>query len=192
MEFYLQYHGKLKSNAGPDEKHKIRQAFHKQLKNLFEFRPFSEEITNKYWNLEFAKSPPENEKSLVAIKEKGGYCFAPIVLSNWHTVAKLDITMLWKDTPGNIVGNGGDIDNRLKTLFDALSAPVHIEQFPKVPPAADESPFYCLLEDDKLITDVSVKTERLLIECNDKASVSLFIRVKISTISMTWANMAFM
>lgn len=104
-------------------------------------------------------------------------------------IAKLDITLLWKDAPGNIIGSG-DIDNRLKTLFDALTPPIHVEQIPTEPPAEDETPFYCLLEDDKLITDVSVRTERLLTDV-DESEVSLFIKVKMQPLSMIWANTVF-
>jgi hypothetical protein len=46
----------------------------------------------------------------------------------------------------------GDIDNRLKTLFDCLTLPDPNQGYEAETPAQDELPyFYCLLEDDRLI-----------------------------------------
>jgi hypothetical protein len=61
-----------------------------------------------------------------------------------------------------------DVDNRLKTLFDALRMPDSPEELGagteqgKVSPDADEDPFYVLLQDDREITHVSVMTDTLL------------------------------
>src|ERR1700730_3830664 len=67
--------------------------------------------------------------------------------------------------PGDVLT---DIDNRLKTLFDALRKAKGPQELGagtssgQVAPDADEKPFYVLLEDDKLITDVAVTTDMLL------------------------------
>jgi hypothetical protein len=56
-----------------------------------------------------------------------------------------------------------DIDARLKMLFDALKVPNDAGQLGGYQqPEQDEDPFCCLLEDDQLITHVSVKTGVLL------------------------------
>jgi hypothetical protein len=54
------------------------------------------------------------------------------------------------------------LDNRLKTLFDALQMPAQRSELGSASPAADEDPFYCLLENDKLITKVGTTTAPLL------------------------------
>lgn len=65
--------------------------------------------------------------------------------------------------PGRIVTQGGDIDNRPKTLLEALKVPNLPNALPQgAVPAAGESPFFCLLEDDNLITGLNVETDRLL------------------------------
>jgi hypothetical protein len=101
---------------------------------------------------------------------------------------------LRRDHPGNLVSYGGDIDNRLKTLFDALRMPNTCDELAGVPPEADEDPFYVLLEDDALITKVSVTTDRLLLppvgeeHIND---VQLVIVVGVNVIAVTydhWSN----
>jgi len=62
-----------------------------------------------------------------------------------------------------MVGSGGDIDNRVKTILDALRVPAEPNAVPQGDaPRPDEVPFYCVLEDDKLVTALSVQTERLL------------------------------
>jgi hypothetical protein len=62
-----------------------------------------------------------------------------------------------------LVRNGGDIDNRVKVLFDGLRMPKSAAEIGGFAPEPDEDPFFCLLEDDSLITEVSVTTDRLLI-----------------------------
>jgi len=72
---------------------------------------------------------------------------------------------------------GGDIDNKLKTLLDAFSVP-QVNQVPaKDCPTTDEQPLFCLLEDDSLITSLEIKTGRLLRPSRTPADVSLLIHV---------------
>ena len=105
-------------------------------------------------------------------------------------VAELEVTLLWPQTPGNIITSGGDIDNRLKTLFDALKVPSEPSALPiGTIPQLGEEPFFCLLEDDSLIARVSVETDRLLEPCSDTSMVRLFIRVKTRNIGAQWKQL---
>jgi hypothetical protein len=55
-------------------------------------------------------------------------------------------------------------------------------------PQEDEDPFYCLLQDDSLITKISVDTDRLL-GSNEKSNyVQLLIKVRTKGLSSTWFN----
>ena len=73
---------------------------------------------------------------------------------------------------------GGDLDNRLKTLLDALRAPNDPQELPAgASPQSDEDPFYCLLEDDKLIIGLSVTNDRLLRPTANPKHVVLLIHV---------------
>lgn len=63
---------------------------------------------------------------------------------------------------------------------------------PGTVPAIDEDPFYCLLEDDSLVTQLSVEADRLLEPVRSKSEVVLIIRVRtkalkalIATFGMT-------
>lgn len=103
---------------------------------------------------------------------------------------KLDITILRPEEPGNLVTQSGDIDNRLKTLFDALTIP-DLQQIPPEDSARDgERPFHCLLEDDNLITEVHVTVDRLLGSNNDPHQVLMIICVDVSATQGTMENLA--
>jgi hypothetical protein len=93
----------------------------------------------------------------------------------------LDILFLRRDGPGSLIKSGGDIDNRLKVLFDGLRMPQGSEELCGDSPCQDEDPFYCLLEDDKLISKVQVETNWLLTPQGQGErihDVHLIIRVK--------------
>jgi hypothetical protein len=59
----------------------------------------------------------------------------------------------WEDLPR------GDLDNRLKTLLDALSVP---NQDQVIPDPTIDDPIHCLLEDDSLVSGLEIETRRLL------------------------------
>jgi hypothetical protein len=85
----------------------------------------------------------------------------------------LDILFLRRDVPGRVIGSGGDIDNRLKVLFDALRIPMDCT---KIPPSwipdDEEDPLHCLLDDDKLITTLNVTTDQLLTPMEEGEAVN--------------------
>jgi hypothetical protein len=61
------------------------------------------------------------------------------------------------------VTQGGDVDNRIKTLLDALKVPNDPSALPDgISLTEDEDPLFCLFEDDNLITSLAIKTDRLL------------------------------
>lgn len=179
MQFRLHYRGPLKSGGGPKDKQRLRRSFLPQLKNLWEQRPLVDQ-KDDFLDPNYA---------ITAIKQIGEWNFASIVNSNNHLIAALDIVLLQPEEPGKVITQGGDIDNRLKTLFDALSVPSKDGQIPpKDRPAPDEDPFHCLLEDDYLITTVSVTSDRLL-DSRQPGEVLLLIRVDVSCTKATLANL---
>lgn len=156
MRFTLYYRGLLTSNGGPKEKHELRRHFHRQLKELWTHKPLSDFVQSM-----LDKDQPE--QSLNVRRNIGAFDFAPLVCEKVSLLAELNITMFRPHAPGKLVGMGGDLDNRIKTLLDALKIPSEKDAIPKdAEPSSDESPFFCLLEDDKLITTLKVGTERLL------------------------------
>jgi hypothetical protein len=168
MEFYLKYDGPLKSNAGPKEKHLIREYFYPQMKKLWDIKPLRDCMDD------FLTS----ENKLSVLKEVDGVIFAPLVSSILKFICQLDITILWPEELGVISEFGGDIDNRLKTLFDALQCPDVNQIKPVKKNFNDKQPFFCLLENDKLVTSVNIRTHTLL-RYENKSDVSVLIHVMV-------------
>ena len=96
--------------------------------------------------------------------------------------------MLRPELPGGIVTSGGDIDNRLKTLFDALRVPgVPQEIALSTRQSSTREPNFTLLEDDALITRVNIETDRLL-AAPDPSQVRLIIRVNVRASQVIYGN----
>lgn len=170
MHFRLFYQGPLRSNGNPDHKHRIRRCFHSQLAQLWSQEPLKD--TMRAINLDPARGAALGTRA-------GGYLFVPLVSQALELVAAIEITMLRPEPPGRVITQGGDIDNRLKTLLDAMQIP-KVEQLPSTPnPASDENPFYCLLEDDVLVTSLSVTSDRLLAPTTSASEVILLVQIKL-------------
>ena len=74
---------------------------------------------------------------------------ALVVLAQLCLLAELDILMLRPEAPGAIISRG-DIDNSLKTLFDALRAPNNEQEVGgSARQSSWASPTFTLLEDDR-------------------------------------------
>jgi hypothetical protein len=95
----------------------------------------------------------------------------------------LDVLLL-RPADERFILKRGDIDGQVKTLFDALRIPENADETGGATPEADEDPFYCLLSDDRLITEVRVIDDQLLVlphEREVKATDSfVVIHVKIN------------
>ena len=177
MKFRLYYRGNLKANGKPKDKQALREAIHVQLKELWEQEPLSS-AAEDFLNL-------ENKNSTIKLIQ--GQQFSSIVNSVNHLVAKLDITFLRPEEPGRLVTQGGDIDNRLKTLLDGLSIPKE-GQITRESQFEDQKLLHCLLEDDNLITGLYVAVDRLL-DSQDKSEVVLIIHVTITATRVTFQNL---
>ena len=58
---------------------------------------------------------------------------------------------------------------------------------------ADPEPFYCLLEDDAMISTFSVRTDRLLLAPGEPEDrVHLVMEVKVAPLQMTAENLAYL
>lgn len=96
-----------------------------------------------------------------------GYRFIPLVTDKFSLRCSLDILFLRPEEPGLLI-RSGDIDNRIKTVFDALRMPDTLSEAGGVGPQTGEDPFFCLMENDKLISEVRVTTDQLLLLPQEK------------------------
>jgi len=190
MKFTLHYQGPLKSNGSPQDKHAIREALHTQLRDLWEHRPLAR---RKEKLLDPNRRPDSLSGGNNLIFSVGEHRFASIISSRLHTTATLDITLLRPEQPGTVFAQSGDIDNRLKTLLDALTIPPHLNALPKnFSPTRTQTPFFCLLENDALVTGVSIHTHRWLNpDAASRADVILIIQVTTATDEKTLENLDF-
>lgn len=184
MRFTLHYRGYLRANGASIHKHELRRCFHRQLAALWLQRPLSEDTK--------LLQPRGQEGNYSLVRERGLFTFVPLVSAEMNSIAELTVVLLRPEPPGGLITQGGDIDNRLKTLFDALTMPPQANSLPSgILPAADESPFFCLLEDDNLVTSVAVRTEQLLEPDVDRTIVDATIHVRTRVTRPTWGNGAF-
>lgn len=131
----------------------------------------------------------DDPKNVSVTQEIKGFTFKPLVTEKLCLISELTITMLRPEPPGSIVTHGGDIDNRLKTLLDSLKMPKETGEIPKTDfPQEGEDPFCCLLEDDKLISKLSVATDQLLEPNQDPSIVHLLIHVRTKATRVTFHN----
>jgi hypothetical protein len=213
MEFRLTYEGPLRSDtcrtdrvraARRKEKQEIRKQLHPQLKRWWEISPF----------LALGKTQPNRSGGPVrygypyekhgidALAQRfafNGYHFVPLVIRDLELFCNIDVLLLRLGSARSVLqhsdSSGGDIDNRFKVLFDALSIPRDAAHLgPYVQPDQDEKPFFVLLEDDSVITKATIESDFLLKPVSDRSDpsdVRVIITVKIRPIRLLVENAGF-
>ena len=160
VKFRLIYDGELPpaDKASADVKHAIRKQLHPQLRNLWDQEPVLQHVK---------RSKNGGLEAIATEYAAHGFRFVPLVRLANEMGCRVDVLMLMRQEPYIFSGVGaGDLDNRIKTLLDGLRMPTHqrsdFGSAANSAPADDEDPFYCLVEDDKTIYELAVKTDRLL------------------------------
>ncbi len=197
MDFRLIYKGPLpaaasgKGGSRVKDKHRLRKHFHKQLRELWQQHPdLKRQSELHYYKLlgQIHRVPagvPDTKPWIEHIADdhqRFGGRFVPLVTKEGGLTCSLDILFLRRDGPGNLIRSGGDLDNRIKVLMDGLRMPDTFPELGGFQIEPDENPFHCLLEDDALVTQISVTTDRLLTpqESNEGIhDVDLVIRVSV-------------
>jgi hypothetical protein len=198
VEFRLTYAGPLLAERNDKRRferslhvHNIRRQFHRQLAMLWEKHP------NLNYVFEIETKNPTIPNIVRQKFVENGFTWIPLVTKVEGVICKLDVLLLRPGPPGHALA---DIDNRLKTLFDALRKPHEPTELGSKSsrgqqvPGPEETPFYVLLEDDKLITHVAVATEMLLEpidNCPPEDAVRLVIGVTVRPYHVTQGNSHF-
>jgi len=182
MRFTLTYRGPLPANGSVRDKQDIRRQLHPQLKHLFTYPPLIHRVNTMLDEVQTLRP--------CIVERLNAFRFAPLVSSKYEMIATIELLFLRPEPPGRVITQGGDIDNRLKTLFDALRMPRVDSELPKGDiPQSGEDPFFCLLQDDALITGIDVKTDVLLDPTAQPSDAHLFIRVQTDLVNATFNNM---
>jgi len=193
--FALKYDGKLPADrmdkARAPEKNRIRHWFHRQLTTYWSSQP-----TLRFWaSLSMPEGAvDERQRGMVLSSDNpllehqgfykgrlGRFAFLPLVTRRNGRECDVKVALLRPGRAHSLV-TSGDLDNRIKTLFDCLRMPLKEEELEGL--AAHhlnyDEPFYSVLEDDSLIGSFSVETAELLVPDVPPDDVSVTIKVAIS------------
>jgi hypothetical protein len=183
VEFRLLYEGELlpsgNNKTRAPEKHAIRRSLHPQLRRQWQvnsaLRQLAGYLGTRYDPILLETEQEQFDHGIASIGKKWsmfGYEFVPLVTSA---------------EDASLLNNRGDIDGQVKTIFDALRLPNSPEQLGGMKPQHDETPFFCLFEDDKMISEVHLNADQLLllphqreVKAND-AFVVIHVRTNAKT-----------
>jgi hypothetical protein len=201
MEFRLTYQGPLFADRGANEvpqgrlihKHSIRRHFHEQLQELWNVDSRLKGHVRKrivtYDAPTGVTTSTSDLDELEKLHEIGGIKWVPLVTDRWGAVCSLDILFLRHEPKGGII-QSGDLDNRINTLFDALRMPEKKEIPDNLVLQNEPSPFFCLLSNDKLITEFRVTADRLLVP-NTKPDADVHLVIRVHTFIEDFQKAAF-
>jgi hypothetical protein len=217
VEFRLLYGGRLLGASRNDTrakmKHELRREFHPQLRQLWASNRNLDEYARHQCGWYTSKIAQENSSYTVAQNklqsmtnedfrkigiegishrwERNGFFFVPLITEELALRCSIDILFLRPENP-KFVMQSGDLDARVKTVFDALRIPANLDETGGMGPQEDEKPFYVLLEDDKLISEIRVTCDELLTLPKERAmnpnDSFLVIQVRLKMISRTSSN----
>jgi hypothetical protein len=193
MRFTLTHDGPLHVRGKAPVKQGVREAFHPQLVELWTYEPL---IHSRFLLDPRGQANPEDqyrlEPGLSVLTTVGGQVYAPLVSRKLKLNAELDVLLLRAGPAGSVLTGQGDIDNRLKVLFDALSVPTLQQVRPCAEGLGTEAnPLHTLLEDDDMVTRANVDTARLLGDY-PAGHVRAIIRVDVRPAAHLYANQPFL
>ncbi len=216
MRFRLTYEGPLQSTQGDPlngqrdrmaaHKQAVRKVFHAQLKQFWQANGFLRE--HRVHKGEFRVRPGVIPKMIGRLGgdwgqdaplaehvasnfTRNGYRFAPLVCEEFSLFCNLNILFLRADHELGVI-SAGDLDNRVKTLIDTLRMPKSANELRgNETPAEGEDPFFCLLEDDDLVTGLTVESDTLLDPKAANNDVKLVISVELKPDGVSMFNLGF-
>jgi hypothetical protein len=176
MKLTLRFRGELPSNGSPEEKHSIRWQLHLQLQAYWQKDSRLKDISKELKSLQVPtlKSsrfevirPIQGLRNFFWRHPLGGHNFVPLVTGVRESHCHLSMRFYRRTEDEGILFDGGDIDNRLKTFFDALQVPQSIEQMPASSrnPQGDAKEWpaiFCLVDNDRSITKLAIESFILL------------------------------
>lgn len=135
---------------------------------------------------DFSRIPQEPDRGWRPIEDQvptfKGYSFFSAI-SKGPVACNLAIRIERRGLPGSLFEHDGDLDNRLKTLLDALKVPRNENEVTDPPTSLNSQTKArgycpCLLEDDSMVTGLSITTIPSL-ESMSKGHVRITIEVEI-------------
>lgn len=210
MQFRLTYDGPLRATRGvptdrqrdprASHKHQIRRSLHRQLRVLWQHNRFLRESKLNLDHWQERSGPIIGGGEYLPLVERladqysaHGYRFVPLVVEEFSLSCSIRILFLRREAPGHVI-QSGDIDNRIKTLFDALRMPHNKAELEgHDTPGEGEDPFFVLLRDDSLISHAEITTDTWLepVDGSNKDDVRLIIDVQIRPYFVSMFNLGY-
>jgi hypothetical protein len=171
MEFRLLYEGNLPpsgNNPHVEDKHEIRRVFHPQLRRLWQVNTNLRAYAGAAFSgAQLPESPTDDQRFDLGIERIGhrwsraGYNLVPLVIPEFSPQCSIDILLL-RPERYEVFGEWGDLDGQVRTILDALKIPKEGNETANAEPSKDEDPLFCLLADDKLVSEVKITADKLL------------------------------
>jgi hypothetical protein len=177
MEFTLRYSGTVPHHAKA-EAHKIRRVLHGQLADYWsrdlrlkdvdatKIKPFVKSARFRFdvRQQEHGQRVGSKPHDWHGYHEVRGIRFVPLV-TRWRYL-RCEIAMrIWRYEgdlhTGGLLDHQGDLDGKLKALIDALRMPHEDRELP-ADVTHDGNVFFCVLEDDRLVTKIGIETRNIL------------------------------
>lgn len=175
MKFTLTYRGELKSGGSSKERQRVRNSLSGQHERL--------------WNNE-AFQLGTSQLAGCEVRTFHDRQFIPLVTRGSGLRVSLDVLLLQQTKGNSPLSDHGDIDNRLKTLFDGLRVPQHANEAGEPEDYDFDGPVHCLVEDDSLIEKVSMEVEGWLDPAAGRREVLAVVRVSTRVHRVTYVNMS--
>lgn len=177
MHITLTYKGQIQGNSRKQsDVWRLRKSFHDQLSKLRQTEQF--DYVEKY-----SDPGSATPNGYIGIDVSGSR-FIPFVTSKMRTRCSLYVRILRGIRQYNPVLGNVDLDNRIKTLIDALRSPQQAGELRDL----DTAVRFVLLEDDSLIDGITVKSDHYLAE-DDESVVLAVVTANIHLSHATLGNM---
>lgn len=173
MEFYLNYHGVLSTTGHAKQKFMYRRVFAKQLQELYRY----------YQGKNIPEAMEVLFKTTISV---GPFQFLPLITNDSNREVDLEIVLLSQSGPSGGKQSVGDLDNLLKSLIDGLRMAQNMNEVRREKPTEGESPFFCLLEDDQVIRNITISHKKLFFPSKKPVpgrAQEIFALIKVKIVS---------
>lgn len=150
MRFSLTFQGDLPPRGSPTQIQNVREQFDPQMRRLWNTEPLIGSAN--YIDPQYLPNDCYVPRTVKSTE------YVPLVSDKLALRASLSVMLYSSDLPGGMLSHG-DIDNRMKTLLDALTVPP-VQQASDNP--VKDGRTFCLLDDDRFVSELTIRNERLL------------------------------
>lgn len=191
LEFRLVYTGLLPSSGNSSQgkaQHVIRRYIHPQLRRLWNtdenLRQLAIHEGGRLAGTSLPRGTPDEERFIHGLAAIGknwrrqDFDCVPLVTPEQALRCRLDILILRLEEPRYVLMRG-DLDGHIKTLIDGLRIPDSAGETGGKGPEGDETPLFCLLQDDRLVSEVRVTTDQLLLLPKDFSATANHVHAVI-------------